>query len=1014
MADLVSSALAASGARGVDAAIKTSADRIAVQAARALAATRRTDLEPVLSRVMLREVTAIVASQPRLAKEGGRELVTAALSIATTASLAMSDVSFEFDLTVVAQLPFLPILLTPHPPSPNVTALEVPYRVILSPLAPSRWLHRDLPFEAGGDRTELWHTRLTTAAHDFGPDGPAKVRSIWSPDYPLWSADFGIDSFLPLLEPPPRPFRMSLDPLDRAMLVRLMAGFADTRLGQPYHPRASRAAELQLSALGASIEIEGNWNQRPDGVDLEQWRHLASLGRDQYVRVVYTGFLCGFGHAASLIKVTERTFESLGADIRQQRVAVLRQRFFIVPRERVKEFTGQDHEFAGNNFPFKKVEILTRVTPDLLDPASSTCRLQKAKASDPDIYGGQVVQRMVFWPMLPGTGGAAARDFRFDVAATDISGNRVTFSVPLLFVGQVANDTKDGPIRLACNAPATATRRRADLGGATVCFAPFTPGDKGDPRLPTSSMTFAAGKLRPGVHYPLAPNFYPETARAEVGIRPVQKLLNQPNAVVAVTYPAVYKLHRFGEADASKNKGKLFLQLVDQVHDLQFGESPNSAKSDGLGALAAPQMAIQGLSKIMGPVAAKPPANPADPAQIESALANVIGDKFVPTDFFKGAKILGGIDLGTILNVVGTLVGDDVPKLLSRDLPDRVESSFTWDTAVNDSVPLLVPNADGGKPATRLKMDALTTTPFKNPADAQFQAHAEINNFKINLFGFVIIWFELLKFSSKKGQKPDVTVQLRDGDDAVQFGGALEFVNELRNLIPSNGFSDPPGITVTPSGIQAGYSLNLPAVGVGVFTLSGVSLGAGFTLPFDSKPAQVRFNFSERQHTFSLTVSLLGGGGFFAIGVSSEGVNEIEAALEFGAAIAIDLGVASGGVEIKAGVYFHWLQPQPSQGSVDLAGYVRLHGELSVLGLISASLTFNLQLAYHKETGQGSLVWGEATLVIEVEVLFFSASVSVRCRKDFAGSKSDPKFIDLVPNQATWDEYCAAFAGEAA
>jgi hypothetical protein len=495
----------------------------------------------------------------------------------------------------------------------------------------------------------------------------------------------------------------------------------------------------------------------------------------------------------------------------------------------------------------------------------------------------------------------------------------------------------------------------------------------------------------------------------------VQKLLNQPNAVVSVTYPEVYKQHRFGEQDASKNKGQLFLQLVDKVHDLQFGESPNAAKSDGLGALAAPQMAIQGLSKTMGPVAAKPPADPADPAQIEGALANVIGDKFDPTDFFKGAKILGGIDLADILDVVATLVGADVPKMLSRDLPDHVEASFTWDTEIKKSDPLnlLLPTADQSKPATRLKMDALTRTPFKNPADAQFEAHAEMNNFKVNLFGFVIVWFELLKFSARKGQKPDVAVELRQGDDAVQFGGPLEFVNELRNLIPSNGFSDPPGITVTPSGIQAGYSLNLPAIGVGVFTLSGVSLGAGFTLPFDSKPAQVRFNFSEREHTFSLTVSMLGGGGFFLIGISTQGVNEIEAALEFGAAIAIDLGVASGGVEIKAGVYFHWLEPQPNKGSVDLAGYVRLHGELSVLGLISASLTFNLQLAYHKETGK-SIVWGEATLVIEVEVLFFSADVSIRCRKDFGGSDSDPKFIELVPDQSTWDLYCGAFAEEAA
>jgi hypothetical protein len=1013
MSELVSSALTAVGARGIEAAVSTAARRLSARAAEGLAAGDRT-LGATLTRALKTEVEEIVARQPRLAREGGRELVTASLSIATTSALAGSALQFEFDLSAVSLLPFLPILMAPHEPAPGVTGLELPYRVILSPLAPARWLHRDLPYE-DHDRTELWHTRLTTAQQDFGPDAPSKVRAIWSPDYSLWTPEFDIDNFLPHLEPPPKPFRMSLDPLDRAMLVRLMAGFNDTRLGRPYQPRASRARKLHLSALGAELDVEGNWSKRPTGVDLEQWRHLASLGRDQYVRVVYTGFLCGLPHAASLIKVTERKFESLGDDIRQQRVAVLRQSFFIQVRERVKEYTGENHKFHGNNFPFKKVEILTRVTPALLDPADTKCALTKAKITDPDIYGNGVAQRMVFWPMLPPSGNQPARDFPFEIAATDICGARPTFSMPLLFVGEVANDTKIDAIRLAYNDKAKASRRRASLGSATVCFAPFTPGDKGDPRLPTASITLAAGALRDGLHFPLAPNYYPEIDRAEVGIRPVQKLLNQPNAVVPVTYPEVYKQHRFGEQDSSKNKGKLFLQLVDQVHNLEFGESPNAAKSDGLGALAAPQMAIQGLSKTMGPVAAKPPSNPAEPSQVEAALDNVIEDTFDPTDFFKGAKILGGIDLADILDVVGTLVGADVPKMLSRDLPDHVEASFTWDTEIKkpDPLNLLLPTADGSKPATRLKMDALTRTPFKNPADAQFEAHAEMNNFKVNLFGFVIIWFELLKFSAKKGQKPDVAVELRQGDDAVQFGGALEFVNELRNLIPSNGFSDPPGITVTPSGIQASYSLTLPAVGVGVFTLSGVSLGAGFNLPFDSKPAQVRFNFSEREHTFSLTVSLLGGGGFFLIGISSEGVNEIEAALEFGAAVAIDLGVASGGVEIKAGVYFHWLEPQPDQGSIDLAGYVRLHGELSVLGLISASLTFNLQLAYHKESHK-SIVWGEATLVIEVEVLVFSADVSIRCRKDFAGSESDPKFIDLVPDEDTWDEYCGAFAQEAA
>ena len=98
---------------------------------------------------------------------------------------------------------------------------------------------------------------------------------------------------------------------------------------------------------------------------------------------------------------------------------------------------------------------------------------------------------------------------------------------------------------------------------------------------------------------------------------------------------------------------------------------------------------------------------------------------------------------------------------------------------------------------------------------------------------------------------------------------------------------------------------------------------------------------------------------------------------------------------------------------MELAGYVRLHGELSVLGLISASLTFNLQIAYAKEGGN-SLVWGEATLEIEIDILFLSFSVSVKCRREFAGSPGDPKFIELIPDQDTWDDYCGAFDKEAA
>jgi hypothetical protein len=956
--------------------------RVADQATEALNSGGTRELNALLTRALSHEIDSLTSAFPRLREEKQRAYAVAALSLTTTKAFARGA-AVGFDIDQIGLLPFLPVFLTPHQPAPTATALELPYRVIVSPIPTSNWWHARHPV-VHHDRTELWHTRLTRTTNGVGPDQVTKVRAIWSPDYDLPGQEI-VDIVNDVA-----PFRMSLDALDRQMLVKLMAGFNEEDPdGRTFVPRASRSGRLALSALGALLDVEGNWNQLPAGVSLEQWRHLAALGRDHYVRVVYRGSLCDPTHAASLIKVTERKFEWLDSK-KTKRVAVLRQRFFIVVREQVKIYTGTGHAFAGRNFPFTSVEILTRVTPNLRAPGSPGTLL-----SDPGgvIYGA-VPHRACFWPMLP-----SGQNFTFQMAATDICSQRNPLARPLLFVGDEANQNPAviEQIIERYNAEAASPRRSASLGGAAVCYAPLKAGSEGDPRLPTASITFAAAKV---VGVPLSrPQYYPEVEQAQIGIAAIQRLLQQPDAVTAVEYPEVYKTSGFTTGEGSANPGEVFLKTV-QPFGLAFGDE---VKSDALGALATPSMAIQGLSRVMGPVAAKPPAGA---ETVEDKLVNVIGNKFDPTDFFEGATILGGVKLADILATATSLAGADVPKLLSRQLPDRIEARFDWKTDINDSDPaqLFVPNAGGAQ--TVLEMHGIVSSPIAPPGPGSFNAEASIVNFKVNLFGFIIIWFDRLRFIAKSGAKPDVAVDLHPGDQMIEFGGALEFVNTLRQIIPSSGFSDPPSLSVTPSGISAAYSLNIPSVAVGIFALEHVSIGAGFALPFDAKPVEVRFNFSERQRPFSLTVSLLGGGGFFAIGIGTEGVREIEAALEFGAALSIDLGVASGGVEIKAGVYFHWMAT-----SVELAGYVRLHGELSVLGLISASLTFNLQLAYLKETGH-SVVWGEATLTIEVEVLCFSADVSVTCRREFGGSDADPKFIDLIPAQSTWTQYCQAFAAE--
>ena len=114
---------------------------------------------------------------------------------------------------------------------------------------------------------------------------------------------------------------------------------------------------------------------------------------------------------------------------------------------------------------------------------------------------------------------------------------------------------------------------------------------------------------------------------------------------------------------------------------------------------------------------------------------------------------------------------------------------------------------------------------------------------------------------------------------------------------------------------------------------------------------------------------------------------------------------------MKGGFYFHY-----ATDAIQFEGFVEMGGRLSVLGLISVSLTFHLGLTYEllEKAGnngiRSSKLFGQATLTVEIEILFFSMSVDVSVEKTFIGAEADPTFADLLPDRAMWSEYCAAYA----
>ena len=211
-------------------------------------------------------------------------------------------------------------------------------------------------------------------------------------------------------------------------------------------------------------------------------------------------------------------------------------------------------------------------------------------------------------------------------------------------------------------------------------------------------------------------------------------------------------------------------------------------------------------------------------------------------------------------------------------------------------------------------------------------------------------------------------------------------------------------MTVTAEGIQAGYTLGIPSVGIGIFSIQNLSLSAAVSIPFIGKPAGLRFAISERHHPFLVTVSLFGGGGFFALAVSANGLEEIEAAIEFGGNISLNLGVASGGVYVMAGIYFGM-----TAQTTTLTGYLRVGGYLSVLGIISISLEFYLAFTYRAKGGGRSEVWGQASVSVSVKVVCFSVSVTLTIEKRFAGAGGDPTFEDTMDTD-DWESYVLAFA----
>ena len=850
----------------------------------------------------------------------------------------------------------------------QVSAIEAPWRLLLSPHPTGRWVHASKPV-GDGAKVELWHTRLGVVGRagapvDEGDRSTRTVRAIHSPD------------LAPIDAPPSTadrsPFRSSLTRRDRHDVVRLTS--------ERTLPGIAPAAveRMLLSSLGASLDVHGRWDT---DLDLIEWKHQATIGRDQYVKTVRKGYLFPLGHRATLVTITERKlahapgilFASAGGanDGGQGLYAYMRQRVFIVVREPVKQY-------GHRAMPFRKVEVKTLVTPNLVDPPDEKFELA---------VSGSSTKEIAFWPRHEHEG--SRTDVLFGLEDTDWEGRTSKFAATQIFVPASADSGVDIPKLVAAyngeaggftSVPENGTRRELPLGGQKVAYAPQQ--KAGDTALET--LTFTTGALNASG----TPHFLPAMRGARVSIPAVRELTGS----VAPNLIRFDDAYLAAPADQFGNAGEVFARID--------APPPVAFSVEKTGGLVAPDLTPQGLSRNFGPV---------------GDVAAFAGGSFDPGAIFAGVKILGGLPLDKIFKLIGfgwpSQAGETVPGLTTvrteRDLgsgPQQVlQTRYLWNAsqAQLQSQPIFEP-----QPGAAFALQSEFVTPLTG-GEPVFEVSGKLEKFEIILppgdDALIGAAFDHVRFNAGSGRKLDVSVQFDD----IVFKGALSFVNTLREYIPLDGFIDPPYLDITPQGISAGYTLGLPSIGVGIFVLQDVSLSAGFNLPFVGGAASLRFAFCERDQPFLLTVMAFGGGGYFGLDLDTEKVTNVEAALEFGAAVAINLGVAAGKASITGGVYY-----QKSGADFQISAYFRAAGSLSVLGIITVSVELYVGLSYqsNKALAHGGKLFGTASIKVKIKIAFFSTSVSVSIEREFAGS--DPTFAQMV-TQGDWSDYCGAFALEA-
>jgi len=916
-----------------------------------------------------------------------------------------------------------------NPPNKTQTTIEAPWRLFISPVHDVKWINVSSNAKKHNNTYEIWHTKLKPNGNETDENGGEvipKVRAIWSSEFDGKDGDY-CDRSLgeDLLLDTESSFATTLNSKNRTDIVKLSSCSYPS---QP-DPKPIDAHVLMLSSVGAWLDLRGSWDNQT--FDLRKWEHRSTMGRDHFVKVETVGNCFFSGHELVIIKTYERTFKKVSVDGLNQYVAVVShvRTQMQLPNPEVSYLYLDNmsdggrylREFVFTSLRFNEPSVVDIANPPLDHSGGD----ESQDTSGTNVYGSGENSQM-FFPRRSEPG-SSNKKYYFKMRGKDRMGRVIDFSCPLLYVSREVWQNKDS-LQAAMDFYRTFKKERTiSMTNQTIAFADS--GINGDrTSFPTFEITVHVNKIPTTPPLPLLP-YYPvldmtDRSPAKIIIPTIERIQNQSRgftentAIVPVTFNHKY-LQRGFEPSPGEKSGEVFLE-VKEVQKVDFSKS--SEKSGGL---LTPNLSVSGLSRTFGTVS--------------GSIDKFENGEFDPLEYFGGldARLFGQIQLTDIIlgydNVLNEIGENIVPKVITINEKGTITTTFHWSPylktlklgnfLVLDYYPKRLNGYDEQHPAKDyLDLDVKIVT--KKNSRSEVTVNGMMRRFSIDLFNMVQINFEKIHFNSesKKKMQVDVTLSSEGGDNAeaqtpFEFKGQLSFVNSLKDFIPPNGFQiggqTGPFVKVSGSHISLGYTLPIPSIAMGAFTIENIKLLSSFELPLNNAPLMFRFAFCTREEPFYATVAMLGGGGFFGLAIGSKGIEIIEFLLEFGARSTMNFaGIASGCLHMMVGIYMKFT----GERDPPITGTFEAYGRLSVLGMVSASVGFLLSLTYVPEK---SLITGEATVYVRINTFFFKKTQGITLKQSWYTGENQGQ-MNVINNQSNfsfeklmtkrdWVQYWEAF-----